>query len=41
MSTRIEKLKAETQVEKYPICIEKVRLMTESFRQTEGQPEIL
>jgi pyruvate formate-lyase/glycerol dehydratase family glycyl radical enzyme len=41
MSTRIEKLKAGTQVEKYPICIEKVRLMTESFRQTEGQPEIL
>ena len=41
MSIRIEKLKAGTQVEKYPICIEKVRLMTESFRQTEGQPEIL
>jgi pyruvate formate-lyase/glycerol dehydratase family glycyl radical enzyme len=41
MSIRIEKLKAGTQVDKYPICIEKVRLMTESFRQTEGQPEIL
>jgi len=41
MNTRIEKLKAGTQVDKYPICIEKARFMTESFRQTEGQPEIL
>jgi pyruvate-formate lyase len=41
MSTRVEELKAGVQVEKYPVCIEKARLMTESFRQTEGQPEIL
>ena len=41
MTTRIEKLKTGIQVEKYPICIEKARLMTESFKQTEGQPEIL
>jgi pyruvate formate-lyase/glycerol dehydratase family glycyl radical enzyme len=41
MNTRIEKLKAGTQVEKYPVRIEKARLMTESFRKTEGEPEIL
>lgn len=41
MNTRIEKLKAGVQVDKYPICTEKARLMTESFRNTEGQPEIL
>jgi len=41
MTTRIEKLKSGVEVEKYPICIEKVRLMTESMKQTEGQPEIL
>ena len=42
MSTlRIEKLRAGTRVEKFPICIEKVRLMTESYRQTEGEPEVI
>src|SRR4030042_3381539 len=42
MSTpRIEKLREGLQVEKYPICIEKARLMTEIFRRTEGEPEIL
>ncbi|HVN95155.1 MAG TPA: pyruvate formate lyase family protein [Syntrophorhabdaceae bacterium] len=42
MSTaRIEKLRAGTQVEKFPICIEKVRLMTESYRQTDGEAEII
>ncbi len=40
-TTRIEKLKAGLRVEKYPVCIEKARLMTEVFRQTEGEPEIL
>ena len=38
---RIEKLRAGTRVEKFPICIEKVRLMTESYRQTEGEPEVI
>ena len=41
MNARIGKLKAGIEVEKYPICIEKVRLMTESMKQTEGQPEVL
>ncbi len=42
MSTpRIEKLRAGIRVEKYPVCIEKARLMTEIFRQTEGEPQIL
>ncbi len=42
MSTpRIEKLREGLRVEKYPVCIEKARLMTEVFRQTEGEPEIL
>ncbi len=31
----------EVKVDKYPICIEKVRLMTESYRETEGEPEVL
>ncbi len=42
MSTpRIEKLREGLQVEKYPICTEKARLMTEIFRRTEGEPQIL
>jgi formate C-acetyltransferase len=28
-------------IDKYPICIEKARLMTESYKRTEGEPEIL
>jgi pyruvate formate-lyase/glycerol dehydratase family glycyl radical enzyme len=40
-TSRIEKLMEGIRVEKYPICIEKVRLITEVFRQTEGEPEIL
>jgi len=40
MSPRIEKLKKVLQVDKYPICVEKNRLVIESFRQTEGLPEI-
>jgi formate C-acetyltransferase len=40
-TTRIEKLKKALQVEKYPLCIEKARLVMESYRQTEGEPQIL
>jgi pyruvate formate-lyase/glycerol dehydratase family glycyl radical enzyme len=38
---RIEEMMDEVKVDKYPICIEKVRLMTESYRETEGEPEVL
>ncbi|MBN2062363.1 MAG: formate C-acetyltransferase [Deltaproteobacteria bacterium] len=40
-SKRIQKMMEGLRVEKYPMCIEKVRLITESYRQTEGEPEIL
>ena len=39
--SRIEKLKESIHVEKYPMCVEKGRLITESYRQTEGEPEIV
>ena len=38
---RIEKLKESIHVDKYPMCVEKGRLITESYRQTEGEPEII
>ena len=41
LSPRVAKLKSAVQVEYYPVCIEKVKLMTEVFRCTEGTPEIL
>ncbi len=41
VSQRIEKLKKSLRVDKYPMCIEKIRLITESYRQTEGEPEII
>jgi len=41
MNQRVKKLKERLQVEKYPICVEKARLVMESYRQTEGEPQIL
>jgi len=41
MNERITRLKKGIEVEKYPLCIEKARLLTESYRQTEGEPTIL
>lgn len=41
MNSRIEKLRGMIDVEKYPLCIEKGRLLTESFKETEGEPQIL
>lgn len=38
---RIEKLRRALNVEKYPLCIEKAQLVIESYRATEGQPQIL
>jgi len=41
MNQRVKKLKERLQVGKYPICVEKARLVMESYRQTEGEPQIL
>jgi pyruvate formate-lyase/glycerol dehydratase family glycyl radical enzyme len=38
---RIRRLRARTMVDSYPLCIEKIRLYTESFRRTDGEPRIL
>ena len=41
MNERIARLLESIKVDRYPLCIEKSRLMTESFRKTEGEPMIL
>ena len=41
MNPRITKLKERLQVDKLPISSEKARLLTDSFRQTEGEPQII
>jgi pyruvate formate-lyase/glycerol dehydratase family glycyl radical enzyme len=41
MNQRIEKLKAGLIVENYPVCLEKGRLITESYRETEAEPPIM
>src|SRR5512142_286020 len=41
MTARTDKLKDALRVDKYPLCIEKVRLVMESFAATEGEPAIL
>jgi pyruvate formate-lyase/glycerol dehydratase family glycyl radical enzyme len=41
MNDRVAKLRQRACSGKYPICTEKHRLITESFKQTERQPEIL
>jgi pyruvate formate-lyase/glycerol dehydratase family glycyl radical enzyme len=41
VNQRIQKLRGRLSVEKYPLSIEKIRLVTETFRQTEGEPQIL
>ena len=41
MNTRIQRLRTRLEVERYPLCIEKSRLLTESFKRTEGEPMIL
>jgi pyruvate formate-lyase/glycerol dehydratase family glycyl radical enzyme len=38
---RIERLRERLFVDQYPLCIEKIRLLTESLKQTEGEPQIL
>jgi pyruvate formate-lyase/glycerol dehydratase family glycyl radical enzyme len=41
MNQRIQRLKQRLKVEKYPICVEKSLLVMESYRQTEGEPQIV
>jgi pyruvate formate-lyase/glycerol dehydratase family glycyl radical enzyme len=41
MNRRIEKLRAKIFVDKYPLCTEKIRLLTESYQETEGEPLII
>src|SRR4030043_442128 len=38
---RIERLRKGIDVDRYPLCIEKIRLLTESFKSTENEPMIL
>jgi pyruvate formate-lyase/glycerol dehydratase family glycyl radical enzyme len=38
---RIERLRDRLFVDQYPLSFEKIRLLTESLRQTEGEPQIL
>lgn len=40
-SARIQRLRERTMVDSYPLCIEKMGLVTESFQATSGQPQIL
>jgi formate C-acetyltransferase len=41
MNTRIEKLSGKILKGSFPLCTEKARLITESYKQTEGEPPIL
>ncbi len=41
MNQRIQRLKERLKVEKYPICVEKSLLVMESYRQTEGEPQVV
>ncbi len=41
MTSRITRLRKRLAVDAYPLSIEKIRLITASYRQTEGEPPIL
>ena len=41
MKTRIEKLSNKIRKKSFPLCTEKARLITESYKKTEGEPPIL
>ena len=41
MNTRIQKLRNSLEVERYPLCIKKSRLLTEAFKRTEGEQMVL
>lgn len=40
-NSRIARLKQGLRVKQYPLCIEKIRLVAASMRQTDGEPQIL
>lgn len=41
MNQRVKNLREGLFVNKYPLCIEKTRLITEAYKETERQPEVL
>jgi pyruvate-formate lyase len=41
MNQRVERLRTKIFVDKYPLCTEKIRLLTESYQKTEGEPLII
>ena len=41
MNERVQRLKERLQIDKYPLCIEKFRLATETLSSTEGEPSII
>jgi len=41
MNSRIKKLRQSLDMESYPICVEKARLVMESYKKTEGYPAIV
>lgn len=41
MNKRVQRLKDKLQPDRYPICVEKARLVMDSYRQTEGLPQIV
>ena len=41
MNDRVKKLKERLQVEEYPVCIEKARLIMEMYKKHEGNSPIL
>jgi len=41
MTPRVQRLKDRLKVEKFPICVEKVRLVTEALQQCPGDPQII
>jgi pyruvate formate-lyase/glycerol dehydratase family glycyl radical enzyme len=41
MNPRVKRLKERLKIDRYPICAEKARLIVESLRRTEGEPQIV
>lgn len=41
MSKRTEKLRSHLNVDRIPLCVEKSRIVTESYKHTEGEPAII
>lgn len=41
MNERTQRLKDRLNVDRYPICVERIGLITESLKQTDGEPQIL